>query len=98
MPSPRFTLRVLFVATTLLCVWCAYSVNWIKQRRAAIAIGHVTIYESRLGEDPPPAPGLLWMFGEQGYCSISVHPAPRDERGRVLSLFPEAAVAADLAD
>ena len=96
--TPRFTLRAMLVVTTLLCVWCAYSINWIKQRRAAIASGYVTIFDPQVGEAVPLAPGLLWMFGERGYAGISVRAAPYDERGTVLSLFPEAAVAADLAE
>lgn len=52
----------------------------------------------RQGETVPSAPGLLWLFGEPGYAGISAFPAPRDERRAVLSLFPEAAVAADLTE
>ena len=88
----------MLVVMTLLCVWCAYSIKWIKQRRAAIASEHVTIFEPQAGEAVPSAPGLLWMFGEAGYAAIRVRAAPYDERGTVLSLFPEAAVAADLAE
>ena len=82
---PRFSLRTLFVAVTVLACWMAYEVNWIRQR-------HVFLDEqerlSRMHEWPATvpgpkglgavrAPGLLWLFGEPGigayYVLITVN-------------------------
>jgi hypothetical protein len=34
---PRFTLRTMLVVMTLVCVWCAYGIIWIKQRQSEYA-------------------------------------------------------------
>jgi hypothetical protein len=73
----RFSLRVLFAIMTLACAFLGYELNWIRQRRAALAnavnaIPHLT-FSSTGGPGqlkPRSAPGLLWLFGEVGYQSL----------------------------
>jgi len=89
---PRYSLRALLVVMTLFALFFWYHINWIKQRRAAIASGYVTTFEGP-GETPPPAPGLLWLFGEKGYNGILIEAHTDDELEPGMSLFPEAAVA-----
>ncbi len=92
MPRPRFTLRALFVVMTLLCVWSAYSINWIRQRREAIAESGAV----EIGNDPnsnQTAPGLLFLFGERGYDTLGIGVDPMEHYTRLQSLFPEARVA-----
>lgn len=81
-------MRAMLAATTLLCLWCAYSMNWIRQRRAAIASGCVTVLEGR-PEDVPSAPRLLWLFGEAGHFGIWVDAPSAEETASAVALFPE---------
>jgi hypothetical protein len=85
-PRPRFSLRAVLVVMTLLCLWCAYSMNWIRQRRQLIESsittgrGHYT-----------RAPGLLFLLGEPGYCDLHVDLEEDDpEIDRIRAIFPEA--------
>jgi hypothetical protein len=87
-PRLRFSIRAMLVATTLLCLWCGYSMNWIRQRRAAIASGCVTALEGR-AEDVRSAPRLLWLFGEAGYFAILVDAPTDEETASAIALFPE---------
>jgi hypothetical protein len=90
MPRLRFSIRAMLVATTLLCLWCGYSMNWIRQRHAAIASGCVTVLEGG-AEDVPSAPRLLWLFGEAGYFGILVDAPTDEETAFAVALFPEVA-------
>jgi hypothetical protein len=97
----RFSLRTLFVVVTVFCVWLGYNLNWLRQRRAVIQDSQ----SIQLIMEPRSAPGLLWVFGEQGYQQLIPHyytsawdppfsPADlrelRLERQRLRALFPEA--------
>jgi hypothetical protein len=92
MPRPRFTLRVLFVAMTLLCVWIAYSFALIRQRHEALAESGVVVLDEDATEI---APWLLYLFGEPGYRYIGVvfdSPQHVEQFTRLKLLFPEAEV------
>lgn len=102
-PRFRFTLRAMLVVTTLVCLALAYQLNWIRQRRAALADSSITAIQI-LGEmgDLAPAPGILRYFGEQGQPLIIVHGREGDawiaERNRLARLFPEAEIRQDVLD
>jgi hypothetical protein len=89
----RFGLRSLFIFVTVIAIWAAYSANWIRQRREFVR---------KLESDPVfftivrfdsafYAPGLLWLFGEDGVESI-VLPNVSDAAD-ARRLFPEAQIA-----
>lgn len=68
--------------------------NWIRQRRHAIAHQHVAIVTTPV---QVRAPGLLWVFGEHGYFQLLVEgssfgqPVDQDNAESVIAeLFPEA--------
>lgn len=87
----RFTIRAILVAMALLAMWCAYSMNWIRQRRAAIDSG--IAHRGTASYLPTPsAPGMLWMFGEQGYELIAVDESPSIDIDEIKGLFPEAEI------
>jgi hypothetical protein len=96
MPRPRFTLRGLLVAITLLACWLGYSANWMRQRRAVLRTGKV------LSELTLPnrglevsAPFTLRILGEPGHRQLLVAPLlwnDHDEQKRIRELFPEAKV------
>jgi hypothetical protein len=70
----RFSLRTLFVVVTISGIalgWVAYQLNWIRQRRELV---HRTDIEALMWADGdyPTAPGLMWLFGEQGYDIIEI--------------------------
>lgn len=77
---------------TLLAVWCAYSMNWIRQRRELVASRVAFPYD--LPKDKGAkrrAPGLLFLFGEPGYLRVMVNSLEGDpEFIRIEALFPEA--------
>ena len=90
----RFTLRAMLVVMTLFALFLWYHIDWIKQRRAALEAGWVVKYHGST-LPTPRAPGLLWLFGEQGYSYLIVdtteeHPAAAVEAQPV---FPEAVIA-----
>ena len=97
----RFSLRTMFVLVTVLCVWLGYSLNWIRQRREAIAHAHFEKVSIKTTA-PIRAPGLLWLFGEPGYDRIWFLFGPADPRDntpeefvkakQLAPLFPEARV------
>jgi hypothetical protein len=80
MPNPprrrwfQFSLATMFVVVTLTAIplgWTAYSLNWIRQRRAVLAEEkiHRNPHRRILGIWPTEwcrenSPGMLWLFGE----------------------------------
>jgi hypothetical protein len=78
---PRFTLRTLFVAVTVLGAassWVHSQLDWIKQRHAARHQPHLVTYFSggfidNDGLEVPPAdpPLSLWFFGEDGVTELT---------------------------
>jgi hypothetical protein len=101
--KPRFTLRALLIATTLLCLLMWIHLHWINQRRAAIASGQVTavpILDSAGVEAHPP--WLLGLFGEPGHPLLIVHGCDdaewQQEESRLARLFPEAEIRRDIPD
>ena len=61
-----FSLRTLLVVVTLIGCWLGYQLNWIRQRHALLKSNTVRLRHDYFLFDAPPAPGLLWIFGEQG--------------------------------
>lgn len=112
LPNRRwsFSLRTLFVLVTLLACWLAYQVNWIRQRHMLLDQQKVLAEEwdrrhqkqwayATLTVNAPTAPGLLWLFGEEGFGEIPLilvekdpgHPVDEASEMRTASrLFPEA--------
>jgi hypothetical protein len=95
----RFSLRTLFVVLTVFGCWLGYQLNWIRQRNAIVAdFPRWLAYEGTTANPPPPAPGMLWMFGAKGYHTVvRVVPNGNDaavatEIEMVQRLFPEASV------
>jgi hypothetical protein len=77
---------------TLVSVWIAYSFNWIRQRRAALAESCVMVLDENAAAT---APWLLFLFGERGCRSIGLvfdGPQQVEQFARLKSLFPEAEV------
>src|SRR5687768_5550894 len=101
--KPRFTLRALLIATTLLCIGMWIHLHWIGQRRAAIASGQVTTVPilDATGAEPHP-PWLLGLFGEPGHSLLIVHGYDdaewKQEEVRLARLFPEAEIRRDVPD
>ena len=90
LPKPRFTLRALLMTTTLLALFSWYHLDWIQQRRTVLESGAVSALESHDSFHRPTAPGLLWMFGEVGYQTISINgDSSREEAEQLHALFPE---------
>jgi hypothetical protein len=110
----RFSLRTLFVATTLVALafgWAMWNVNWIRERHAVLLSGHVAAGDGPFwvpGADGVRSPGALGWFGELGYEYIEVHFERRTdnlltasdeaELDRVTRLFPEATVVGRVVD
>ena len=90
---PRFSLRAMLVATTLFALFLWHQIDWGKQRHQALEAEWAIDYPDSMYPTTPRAPGLLWLFGEQGYAHLVLdtgeHPnAVKEAR----SLFPEAAL------
>jgi hypothetical protein len=80
-----FSLRGLFVAVTLLCVWLAVHVKWIRDRHEAlkwvetinarssrVPPGGLTGWSHVISYDPVPAPWQIRILGESGVSAIHV--------------------------
>lgn len=89
----RFTLRTMFVVLTAFSLWLGYEANWMRQRRAYLSIAEVYDLSETFGKtaaDRPRAPGLLWLFGEQGVKYLVVMRRSPADFSRAAKLFPEA--------
>jgi len=97
-----FSLRTLFVAMTVLCVWLGYHLNWIRQRQQArewlAADEHSWYAPSLVGaRTQASAPWSLRLFGEKGCVGIGMDaeqfagPVPYSPE-TLKRLFPEARV------
>jgi len=94
----RYSLRTLIIVVTVGCVWLGYQVNWIRERRAAIASGRVEYWRDEFDNpfdnaSPTPVspPFSLWIFGERGRDTICLHSCATDQEVSDMSaLFPEA--------
>ena len=94
----QFGLGTMLLLVTVLALFIAYHVNWVRERRAAIASWE----SSRWFPSTPPVlakpPWLLSLFGEPGYGCLWRESSRRlgaDEEAeleRVQRLFPEAKV------
>ena len=85
----RFSLRTLFVAVTVFCVWVGYQCNWVRERHKALKeLNRLNV----LFDSQKLAPWSIRLI-ERGVPSIAVDPdVARDvQRIRELKrLFPEA--------
>jgi hypothetical protein len=96
----RFRLRTLLIAVAILALpmaWVSYSVNWIRQRHAALdkwQLDNISDYKGITwpGSKPAQAPAFLWLFGEEGYDFIPWAPTARVDRATLATLFPEARI------
>ncbi|QDT73389.1 hypothetical protein I41_25780 [Lacipirellula limnantheis] len=89
----RFSIRALLVSIAAAAIFLAYHVHWIVQRREFFRTQTVAAFEARAAP-ATPAPGLLALFGERGFTQIAMNSnLPKAEYARVMSYFPEAALA-----
>lgn len=93
---------------TALACWLGYELRWIQQRHELLSNGRVTDEEDPFSGAPvtAPAPGFLWLFGEQGHAQLSLTlpmksgsheredltPTENALVERVERLFPEAVI------
>jgi hypothetical protein len=86
----RFRLRTLFALVTLVALWVGWSFNWIRERREFLRAGNAlgAVAHASTGG----APGLLWMFGEEGVEVVILFTDERADYERARRLFPEAQV------
>jgi hypothetical protein len=96
----KFGLGTIFVVVTVVAVFLAYHINWIRQRhdllRAQSMLGAEHDY-ARSSTEPwsaVNAPGLLWLFGERGqyrirFIIIDNTADPSEELRAAQRLFPE---------
>lgn len=85
---PRFTLRAMLLATTVVALFFWYHVSWVNQRRHLLANGSVSVFSDESIQPPTP----LRFFGESGYSKLWVHSDlwhSDAERERLRRLFPE---------
>ena len=86
----RFSVRTLFIVVTLIAVWIGWSFNWMRQRQEFVRPGNelgAVILTSDVR-----APGLLWVFGEQGAQVVLLFTDKEADFERARRLFPEAHV------
>jgi len=102
----QFGIGTMLLLVTAIALWLGHERHWITQRhrmleqREAIELD----YQITQQATPPKAPGMLWLFGEQGIADLRVllwsdGPTIPDgwcesqERAvRARRLFPEAGI------
>ncbi len=87
----RFGLRSLFIFVTLVALWAAYSANWIRERREFVRKLESDPFAIARFDSAFYAPGLLWLFGEDGVESIVLQ--SETDTAEARRLFPEAQIA-----
>jgi hypothetical protein len=100
----QFGFGTMLVVVTAAAVFLAYHANWIRQRRAFLEHAYASWDPDPTLLDPlPRAPGLLWLFGEEGRAAVyvdfgkigyrtSLTDREQKELRRVGNLFPEAGI------
>ena len=89
----QFSLRTMFALMTLVAVFVAYHVRWIRQRHDFLATDGVYDWSdkySNANTARPRAPGMLWLFGETGVTKLVVYERGKADFSRSAALFPEA--------
>jgi hypothetical protein len=91
----RFGLRTVFVLIAVISIplgWCAYQLNWIRQRHEFLHRPGIIPYLS----DVPLATWSLRLFGEEGAEFWKIPNPNRDDPETILResrrLFPEAKI------
>jgi hypothetical protein len=90
----RFSLRTLFVVTTIIGVcagWVLYQLNWIRQRHDFTARYSWIGWAWRPDVEPPDAPLSLRLFGETRMTAIRT---PESLAEHAHELFPESVICA----
>lgn len=88
--KPRFSLRAMLVLMTALACFLWYHISWINQRRAAIE-DQLVFPITYPGDVEQEAPGLLWMFGEEGHHQMLVNGLDDGAEANCMrAIFPEA--------
>ena len=88
---PRCSLATLFLVVTVLSVWLAVQVKWIRDRHAVLRLDDDRIVFYFPLEERIQAPGLLWLFGEEGVHQLQIS-GTDDFLERAAALFPEAEI------
>ena len=89
----RFSLRTLFVAVTVICIYLGWAMNWVRQRHEVLATE--TKYTRRvIGEDGiavhrTAAPFPLRLLGELGISDLTIVGVTEKELDWIAALFPE---------
>jgi len=82
---PRFSLKVLMLFVAAVAIFCAYHVNWIRQRHDFLA-EKVSIHFAGAAIPAKRLPWPLVLFGEQSQDMVFTSQSDADEAKR---LFPE---------
>src|SRR5262245_16456197 len=89
---PRFTLKLLMLFVAAIGIFCAYQVNWIRQRHEALEeLNRANV----VFDTEVSAPWSIRLFFERGVPSIAVDPdiaTDTQKVSRLKRLFPEATI------
>lgn len=101
-----YSLRTLFIVVTVFGCWLGYELNWIRQRHEFIAeqrsvFRHSPTLAGPIDPDDPiqevsRAPGLLWLFGENGASLLLLQIFVENYDGADSDAYPEVQLAKEL--
>jgi hypothetical protein len=96
---PRFSLRTLFVAVTVLCLWLGYELNWIHLRNEFLAQAPQAkgLPFCTMAPVSDSVPFGLRIFGEKRVSGVHLvyqtgERPNGDQVERIVGLFPEAEI------
>jgi hypothetical protein len=93
----------MFVVVTVVAIIVAYHVNWIRGRHSVFTSRQLSpdsdiwVRALPMAADPVSAPGLLWIFGEEGEGGLWIHfvMPGNGTNGEPMDLTPEEAIEAE---
>jgi hypothetical protein len=88
---PRFSLRTMFVlvaVVSILLLWMASQMNWVRQRQAWRSTGPPVLMILM----PNSAPWPLHFFDESGVELIKIENETAEQIAEAMRLFPEATI------
>jgi hypothetical protein len=91
----QFSLTSLFILTTLVAIWLAWELSFIRERQAWLRDNPAFVHRMEAGEETAlPEPHISWWrrcLGDEA-VQLIVCPAgwSESERDRVQTMFPEA--------
>jgi hypothetical protein len=87
----RFSLRTLFAVVTLVCVWLAWQIHFVRERNNLLQLVDEKYGYAGREIDSEPTGWRTWLLGDCGANIFMIRRnTPQHVRDRISTNFPEA--------